>query len=177
MRLTRVGKRARDVDLRQSRAEAAQVLALGEAGLPQALERLEFERERPVRRGGDARLEIDERPGDEAHRAGHRLAMDEGRVIGRFEQRFAHRLRRLNEVAEKVVVLDLELPDPRLIGVGRLHFRDHAAAFVAQTQGFVERRERARADKPAVAFEQRQLVRQRRSRSRWSPAQSALSRA
>ena len=59
-------------------------------------------------------------------------------------------------------MLDLELPDPRLVGVGRLQFRDHAAAFVAQTQGFVERRERARANEPAVALEKRQLVRQRR---------------
>ena len=156
------GKRGRHVDLRQRRAEAAQVLALGEAGLPQALERLEFERERPIRGGGDARLEIGERARAEAHRASHRLAMDEGRAMGRLEQRFARRLRRLDEVAEKIVVLDLELPDPRLVGVGRLQFRDHAAAFVAQTQRFVERRKRARANEPAVTFEKRQLVRQRR---------------
>ena len=65
--------------------------ALRDAGLTQALERLEFERERPVGRRGDARCEIRERVGREAHCAGHRLAMDEGGVMGRLQQRLAER--------------------------------------------------------------------------------------
>ena len=137
-------ERGGDVDLGQRGAEAAQAFALRDAGLTQALERLELERERPVGRGGDARLEIGERVGREAHRAGHRLAMDEGRVMGRLEQRLAGRLRRLDEIAKKVVVLDLELPDAGFVGVGRLQPRDHAAAFVAQAPRFVERGHRAR---------------------------------
>ena len=133
------GERGGDVDLGQSRAEAAQAFALGEAGQAQTLERFEFERERLVGRGGDARLEIGERVGREAHRAGHRLAMDEGRVMGGLEQRLAGRLRRLDEIAEKVVVLDPELLDAGFVGVRRLQARDHAAAFVAQAPRFVER--------------------------------------
>ena len=155
------GKRSGDVDLGQSRAEAAQAFALRDAGLTQALERLELERKRAVGRGGDARREIGERAGREAHRAGHRLAMDEGRVMGRLEQRLAGGLRRLDEIAEKVVVLDPELPDAGFVGVGRLQPRDHAAAFVAQASRFVERGHCARAYKPAVALEQRQIVGER----------------
>ena len=139
-----LGERRRNVDLGQRRAETAQPLALGEAGLPQALERLEFERERPIGGGGDPLLEIGERVGGEAHRAGHRLAMDEGPVVRGPEQRLAGRLRRLDEEAEEIVVLDLELPDARLVGVGRLQVRDDATAFVAQAARLVERRKRAR---------------------------------
>ena len=155
------GERRGDVDLGQRGAEVAQAFALGEAGLAQALERLEFERERLVGRGGDARLEIGERVGGEAHRAGHRLAMDEGRAMRSLEQRLAGRLRGLDVIAEKVVVLDLELPDAGFVGVGRLQPRDHTAAFVAQAARFVERGFGAGADKPAVALEQRQIVGER----------------
>ena len=93
---------------------------------------LEFELQRAVGGGGDARLEIDERVGGEAHRARHRLAVDEGRVVRRLEQPFPRRLRRLEEIAEHVVVLDLELTDAGLFGVARLHVGDHAPALVAQ---------------------------------------------
>ena len=125
------GERGGDVDLSQRGAEAAQAFAFGEAGLPEALEGVEFERERLVGRRRDARLQVDERVGGEAHRAGHRLAMDEGRVERGFQERLACRLLRLDVEPEKVVVLDLELPHARLLGVGRLHLGDDAAAFVA----------------------------------------------
>ncbi len=81
--------------------------------------------------------------------------------MGRLEQRLAGGLRGLDEIAEKVVVLDLELPDAGFVGVGRLQSRDHAAAFVAQASRFVERGRRAWADEPAVALEKRQIVGER----------------
>ena len=74
--------------------------------------------ERAVGGRGDLGLELDERVGGEAQRPRHGLAMDEGRVERRLQQRLALRLRRLDVVAEQVVVLDLELPDAGLLGVG-----------------------------------------------------------
>src|SRR5208282_5191393 len=90
------GERGGDVDLSERRAEAAQAFAFGEASLPETLEDVEFERERLVGRRRDARLQVDERVGGEAHRAGHRLAMDEGRVERGFQERLARRLLRLD---------------------------------------------------------------------------------
>ena len=52
----------------------------------------------------------------------------------RLQQHLARRLRRLEEIAEQVVVFDLELADARLFGVARLHFGDHPPAFVAQAR-------------------------------------------
>jgi hypothetical protein len=43
--------------------------------------------------------------------------MNEGRVERRLEQRLARRLRGFDVIAEKVVVLDLELPDAGLLRV------------------------------------------------------------
>ena len=83
-------------------------------------------------------------------------------------------------IAKIVVVLDPELLDAGFVGVGRLQPRDHAAAFVAQASRFVERGHCARAYKPAVALEQRQIVstgwlRDRaRARRNWRAAGMAL---
>ena len=86
------------------------------------------------------------------------------RVERCLEQRLALRLRRLDVIAEEVVVLDPELPDSRLVGVSRLHVGDDAAAFVAQAARFVESGERARAHEAAVALDQRQVVGERRGK-------------
>ena len=142
----------------------------GEAGLPQLFERVEFERERPVGRRGDLRLELDQRGGRKAQRSGHRLAMDEGRVERRLQQRLALRLRHLDVIAEEIVVLDLELPDPGLLGVSRLHFGDDPPALVAQRARFVERSQRAGAHEAALALHEAAI------RPRASP-QVALERA
>ena len=91
-------------------------------------------------------------------------------LSGGFKKRLALRLRRLDVIAEKVVVLDPELPDSGLLGVRGLHLGDDAAAFVAKAARFVERRGRARADEAAVALEQRQILRQRRSKIMFEPA-------
>ncbi len=87
--------------------------------------------------------------------------MDEGRVERRLQERLALRLRRLDIIAEEVVVPDLQLADAGLPGVSRLHLGDHPPALVAQRPRLVERRKRARTDEAAIAFDQRQLVGQR----------------
>ncbi len=144
-RLTReLGERRRDVDHGERGAEGAQGVALGEAGLAQPLEDVELELQRPVGGRGDLRLELDERAGGEAQRPSHGLAMDEGRVERRFEQRLALRLRRFDVIAEEVVVLDLELPNAGLLGVSRLHLGDHPSALVAERPRLVERRQARR---------------------------------
>ncbi len=86
--------------------------------------------------------------------------MEEGRVVWRLEQCLARRLWRLDEVAEEIVVLDLELPDAGLIGVGPLEFGNHATAFVAQAPRLFERGQSAGTHKPAISLEKRQLVRE-----------------
>ncbi len=88
--------------------------------------------------------------------------MDEARVERRLQQRLALRLRRLDVVAEKIVVPDLELPDAGLVGIRGLHLGDDAAALVAQARGL--RRAAAIAPAPheaAVALDQRQFVGER----------------
>src|SRR5579863_3892541 len=87
--------------------------------------------------------------------------MDEGRVERGFQERLARRLRRFDVKAEEVVMLDLELPDTCLGSVRRLQFRDHTATFVTQAPRLIKRGQGARADEPAVALEQRQLVGER----------------
>ena len=69
--------------------------------------------------------------------------------------------RHLDEVAEHVVVPDLERADAGLVGVARLQGRDHAARFVAQAPRLVERGLVAGAHEAAVALDQRQLVGER----------------
>ena len=66
----------------------------------------------------------------------------------------------LSEKGVKVVLAQRRL-DLAQHAVGRLQPRDHAAALVTQAPRFVERGHCARADKPAVALEQRQIVSER----------------
>ena len=83
----------------------------------------------------------------------------------------------LDEIAEHVVVPDLERAHAGLVGIARLQRRDHAAGLVAQRARLVERRVVARAHEAAVALEQRQLVGERApqapARSRASGRRSA----
>ena len=71
------------------------------------------------------------------------------------QQRLPGRLRRLDVEPEEIVVLDLQLSRTRLVGVARLHFRNDAAAFVAQSARLVERLARPRAHEAAVALVER----------------------
>ena len=59
----------------------------------------------------------------------------------------------LDEIAQHVVVADLERADAGLVRVARLQRRDHAARFIAQRARLVERGVVARAHEAAVALE------------------------
>ena len=170
-------ERGGDVDIGDRRAEGSKALAFGKTGVAQPLEGVELERQRPVGGRGDPRLELDERVGGEAQRPGHGLAVDEGRVEGGLEQRLALRLRRLDVVAEEVVVPDLELPDARLLDIGRLHLGDHPPALVAERARLVERRQAARADEAASRFTSGRSSASVFARSSCNAAQSPLSAA
>ena len=78
----------------------------------------------------------------------------------------------LDEIAEHVVVPDLQRAHAGLVGVARLQRRDHPARFVAQRARLVERGVVARAHEAAVALEQRQLVGERRRQARAAIAAS-----
>ena len=87
--------------------------------------------------------------------------MDEGRIQRRRHQPVAVLRRDLDEIAEHVVVPDLERLDAGILGVARLHRGDDEAGSVAQIAAFVERGLITLADEAAVALDQRQLFGQR----------------
>ncbi len=84
--------------------------------------------------------------------------MDESRVQRRRHQLVAVLRRDLDEIAEHVVVPDLEALDAGLVGVARLHRGYHEARGVAQIACFVEGGLVALANEAAVALDQRQLL-------------------
>ena len=83
--------------------------------------------------------------------------MDEGRIQRRRHQLVAVLRGDLDEIAEHVVVADLQALDAGLVGVARLHRGDHEARGVAQIAGLVECGLIAFAHEAAVALDQRQL--------------------
>jgi hypothetical protein len=94
----------------------------------------QLEPERAVGGVGDLGFELAELGGGEADLAGQRLAMDEGRVQRRRHQLVAVLRRHLDEIAEHVVVPDLQALDAGLVGVARLQRGDDAARGVAQAR-------------------------------------------
>ncbi len=118
----------------------------------QILEEPQFERERPLGGAGDLALQLGQLRRRVAHRAGHRLAVDE---LGAELRRV--RGRDLDVIADHVVVADAQRGDPRRLGVARLQGGDGPAALVAQFAQFVELGRVATGDKPAVAGEERQF--------------------
>ena len=72
------------------------------------LEGLELDAERAIGGAGDLGFELAQLGGGEAHLAGERLAMDEGRVVRRRQQLVAVLRRHLDEIAEHVVVPDFQ---------------------------------------------------------------------
>ena len=72
----------------------------------------------------------------------------------------------LDEVAQHVVVAHLERADAGLVRVARLQRRHHAARFIAQRAGLVERAVVAGAHEAAVALQIRQIVGKRRRERR-----------
>ena len=71
--------------------------------------------------------------------------------------------RRLDEIAEHIVVLDLERADADVAAIARLQLQDQLARIVAQRAPLVEVRQIARRDEAAVAREQRQARRPARA--------------
>ena len=87
--------------------------------------------------------------------------MNEGCVERRGEQFLAMLRSDVDEIAEHVVVADLERAYAGLLGIARLQLGYHAAGVVAQRARLVERAVIACAHKAAVALEVRELVRER----------------
>ena len=87
--------------------------------------------------------------------------MDEGGVERRGEKFLAVLRGDVDEIAEHIVVPDLQRLHAGRFGVAHLQRGDDAARFVAQRARFVERRLVAAADETAVAAERRQFVGQR----------------
>ena len=113
-------QRGRYVEHRQRLRALLDRLALREHLRGQSLERVELDAERAVGGGGDLGLQLAELGGREAHLAGQRLAVDEGRIERRRHQLVAVLLRHLDEIAEHIVVLDLQRLDAGLVGIARL---------------------------------------------------------
>jgi hypothetical protein len=62
-----------------------------------------------------------------------------------------------DEIAEDIVVLDLEHANARVLGITHLQRRDHASRFIAERAGLIEDLVITFANETAVAFEGRQL--------------------
>src|SRR6056297_4307622 len=88
--------------------------------------------------------------------------MQEGVREWRGQHLCGMRRRGLDEVAEHVVVPDLERGDSARLPVLRLKARDHPPAFVAQPAGRVEGRLYPEGDEPAIAGKMRRLFEQHR---------------
>jgi hypothetical protein len=84
---------------------------------------------------------------DEAGAALRRLGHDACRAGGQ-----------LDEIAEHIVVLDLQRLDAGFLGIGGLQAGNHPPRLVAQFAQFVEFGHGAIADEPAVTLEQRQIL-------------------
>ncbi len=139
----------------------AQIVAGCERHGAEPLEDFELEPERAVAGVGDLGLDLAEFGRGEANLASQCLAMDEGRVQRRRHQLVAVLRGDLDEIAEHIVVPDLERLDAGVVGVARLHRRNHEARGVAQAAGLVQRGLIAFANKTAVALDQRQLLGER----------------
>ena len=127
----------------------------------QPVENFDFESERTVGRAHDLRFQFAEFGGGEADLTGQRLAMDETRIERCGHQLVAVLRRDLDEIAEHIVVPDLEDADAGLLGIAGLQLRDHLARAIAQRSRLVECAVIALADEAAVAPERRQFVTQR----------------
>ena len=154
-------QRGCDVEQRKGMGGGAQIVAGGGHHRQQPLKDFQFQPERAVAGVGDFRFDLAELGRGEAGLPGQRLAMNEGRIQRRRHQPVAVLRRHLDEIAEHIVVADLQALDAGLVGVARLHRRDHEPRGVAQIAGLVQRRLIAFAHKTAVALDERQLLGQR----------------
>ena len=91
------------------------------------VEDFELQPERAVAGIGDLGFDLAEFGRGETNLARQRLAMDEGRIQRRGHQFVAVLRRHLDEIAEHVVVADLQALDAGIFGVTRLHRGDDEA--------------------------------------------------
>ena len=123
------------------------------ASRAQPLEDLQFQPERALAGIRDLGFDLAEFGCGEADLSGQGLAVDEGRVQRRRHEPVAMLGGDLDEIAEHVVVPDLQALDAGILGVARLHRSYDETRGIAQIAGLVEGCLIALADKAAVAFD------------------------
>ena len=131
--------------------------ALRDHARDQPLEDFQLKPERAVGGAGDFSFQFTQLGGGEAHLAGQRLAVDEGRIERRGHELVAVLSGDFDEIAEHVVVADFQAAHAGRLRIARLQGGDHAAGFVAQAARFVEARVIAFAHEAAVTLEGGQL--------------------
>ena len=147
-----------DIEQSKRMRGGAQILACGQRLGAQPLEDFQFEIERAVAGIGDLGFDLAELGCGEAHLPGQGLAMDEDRIQRRRHQSVAVLCGHLDEIAEHIVMADLQAFDAAVVGVARLHRGDDQPRRVAQAARLVERRFITLAHETAVALDQRQLL-------------------
>ncbi len=158
----KLGERRRDVDLGERPRGAADRRLLRRDARRKVVEDRKLDLERALRGACDLLFELAKLGRGEAHGACHRLPMDEFLGAGACLERLRLAGGDLDEIAEHVVVPDLERADAALLRVARLQPGDDAPALVAKRARFVERRVVARAHEAAVALQKRKVVGERR---------------
>ena len=132
------------VELGKRGARRCQRPLLAQHGFGQPREDFELDGQRAVGGLGDARLELGQLGRGEAHHVGERLAVDEQLDMRRLAQDGAMQRGDLDEIAEHVVVADLQRFDAGRLGVSRLQAGDDLAAAVAQAPVLIEIGDRRR---------------------------------
>ncbi len=124
---------------------------------------------------GDAAFEIGKLGGGETHGTGHRLAVDEAglRLVGR-RHHIGIARRHLDEIAQHVVMLDLERLDAGLLGILQLQAGDHPTRLIAQRPHLIEFGIGALTQEAAIALQKRQIVGQHRAEHRFQPARQGF---
>ena len=154
-RESRVGRR--DIQRRQRLGGVGDLGLAGQHGGAELAEDALLDLQRPAAGVDDAAFQLGERHGGEAHRVGQGLAVDEALAQRRRQHPLGVARGDFDEIAEHVVVADLQRVDAGLGGVVGLHAGNHAAALVAQLARLVERGVMPGGDKAAVAGQDRRL--------------------
>ena len=158
------GQRSREIQLREGPRECTEGGTLAENCITQGGIETFLDLERLRSRREDAAFEVAQFGGGEAQRVGCRLPVDE--ALGARQHLLGMGRGGFDEIAQHVVVPDLERADPGFGGVLGLHAGDHAAPLVAQAPCLVEAGVEALRDEAAVACEVRRLGHQCRVEQR-----------
>ena len=126
------GKACGEIQFGNGAGQGGKRSGLGQNGGTQGFEDLAFQGAGPVGGVQDAFFELGQVQRGKPQRIGGRLAVDEGIGERLAQHPFGMGGRRFDEIAENVVVLDLQGPDPGRLDILRLQPGDHAAPFVAQ---------------------------------------------